>query len=59
MLVERPNSVPSEERIGVAYVPRADFLTAETGMVYLLSHNVLHKSKRAKQDDRYTERDFV
>ena len=57
--MQRPDSELPKERIGVASVPRADFLIAEAGMVYLLSHDMLDDRKRSKENARYHERDSV
>ena len=53
------DSVPSEQVICEAHIPRTDFLVAVIGMVYLSSHYHLHENKRSKQDNRHSERDFV
>jgi hypothetical protein len=58
-LMQRPDSVPSKERIGVAYIPGVDLLTPETSFVDLLSHDMLHEPKRSKQNSRDNKRDFV
>jgi len=57
--VQGPDAVLSKKRIGVAHVPRADLLIAETSLMDLLSHDMLHKSKCNKQNHCDNERDFI
>lgn len=54
-----PNAVQTKEIIRKVQTPRADLLIAETGVVDLLSHPLLHKCKRTEQDNCDDECDFI
>ena len=58
-LVQVPNAVQPKKIIRKVQTPRADFLIAETVVVDLLSHPLLHQCKGAEQNNRDDECDFV